>query len=84
MGLISSLNPSRGDKRADLVVRIDENISAIHERRVNIADADVVTLASNPQTLSPRIATSDDVGTVAAKMPSLKNKVREKCTTNEK
>jgi hypothetical protein len=30
------------------------------------------------------VATSDDVGTVAAKMTSPKNKVREKCTTNEK
>jgi hypothetical protein len=75
-GLNLLLEPSRGDKRADLVVRSDENISAIHERRVNIADADVVTLASNPQTPSPRIAMSD-VGTVAAKMTSLKNKVRE-------
>jgi hypothetical protein len=37
-----------------------------------------------PKTPWPRIATSDDVGAVAAKMTSLKNKGREKCTTNEK
>ena len=56
------------------VVRIDENISAIHERRVNIADADVVTLASNPQDALAAHRDERRCGTVAAKMTSLKNK----------
>jgi hypothetical protein len=34
--------------------------------------------------LLTRIAASDDLGTVAAKMTSPQDEVREKCTTNEK
>jgi hypothetical protein len=60
------------------------DISAMHERRVNIADADVVTPASKPQDALAAHRDQRRYGSVAAKMMSLKNKVREKCTTNEK
>jgi hypothetical protein len=58
---MSFLNRREETNAPIFVVRIDENVSAIHERRVNIADANVVTLTSNSQTPPPRIATSDDV-----------------------
>ena len=48
-GLNLVLEPSRGDKRADLVVGIDVNCSARRDRGVNISDPSGVALASNPQ-----------------------------------
>src|SRR5947207_15263935 len=46
------LEPSRGDKRADLVVGIDVNCPARRGRGINISNPGGVALASNPSDAS--------------------------------
>jgi len=81
---MSFLNRREETSVSIFVVRIDENVSAIHERRVNIADADAVTVASKPQDALAAHRDERRYGHCRGENDVAQKQSARKCTTSEK